>query len=144
MVRIDEALRELAYFRQAPGQECARGDLLPDGEVAAPQFALEHVQIAFEQLGAATIAPQPVIDLSEVGVCRLLETRVPERAGDREGALAGLDRSATVSGQEEAIRAVDEHPSQALVVADTLRRHLRLAQMIQNPPVVPERHARLA
>src|SRR3989449_11280181 len=31
-------------------------------------------------------------DLSEVGVCRLLETRVPERAGDREGALAGLDR----------------------------------------------------
>src|SRR2546422_9667231 len=83
-------------------------------------------------------------DLSEVGVCRLLETRVPERAGDREGALAGLDGSATVSGQEEAIRAVDEHPPQALVVADTLRRRFRLAQMIQNPPVVPERHARLA
>src|SRR2546422_762553 len=78
LVRVRECSSELTQLGQAPGQERARVDVLPDGEIAASQLALERRHVSTEQLGGAAVVPQPVVHLAEVDVRRLLEAGVVE------------------------------------------------------------------
>jgi len=142
---VGQPFAEGAHLSATPGQDVTRRHRGQPRQAKAlpPQRPVKGHQVLPQQVDGLRIVPQTKINSAQEEARHDLERRIPQGAGQGEGALAHLDGAWRVTGSTKTFGHVGRHPAQPVLVAEGLGEPLRLVQTREDAAMLELRHERI-
>ncbi len=140
------ALGERSQLSQGPAQASTgeHGGQAGHAEALSDQIACEGRHSPPEAVYRPTVVPPIMVDGAESVIRHDLKADIPEGCGESERTLPGLDGMVKVAPPPEVFGHIDGDLPQPPSIVQDLGEGLRLTQAAEDPPVLSERHERIA